>query len=53
MKKIKLWIDTGYVGADYEDIIEVDDDITDDELRDYVEDFVCNYISSGWEEIEE
>lgn len=30
MKKIKLFIDTGFAGCDYEETVEVDDDTTED-----------------------
>ena len=46
--KIRLWIETGYVGADYDEIIEVPDDTTDEELWEYAEDFVWEKISHGW-----
>ena len=29
MRKISFWIDTGFVGCDYEEIMEFDDSITD------------------------
>ena len=37
--KIKLAMDCGYVGTDYEEEVEVDDDITEEELEEMAVDF--------------
>lgn len=50
MKKIRLWIETGYVGADYDEIIEVPDDVSEEELWEYAEEYVWENISYGWTE---
>ena len=53
--KIKLAMDCGYVGTDYEEEVEVDDDITEEELEEMaVEFFWENFGGSyGYEIIEE
>ena len=33
MRTIKLWVDTGYYGADYEEFIEVEDDCAEEDLE--------------------
>ena len=45
MRKIKLWVETGFVGGEYEDFIEVEDDTTEEELNELAEQFM-------WERIE-
>ena len=53
--KIKLTMDCGYVGTDYEEEVEVDDDITEEELEEMaVEFFWENFGGSyGYEIIED
>lgn len=53
--KIKLAMDCGYVGTDYEEEVEVDDDITEEELEEMaVEFFWENFGGSyGYEIIED
>nr|DAK00226.1 MAG TPA: hypothetical protein [Bacteriophage sp.] len=53
MRKIKLWIETGYVGCDYEDEIEVEDDVTDEKLDEEARIFLFNNIEFGWSEEEQ
>lgn len=53
--KIRLAMDCGYVGSDYEEEVEVDDDITEEELEElaivfFWENFHGSY---GYEIIEE
>lgn len=52
MRKIKLYIETGYCGANYSEVVEVDDDTTDDELNRAAFDYMQDYIDYGWEELE-
>ncbi len=53
MRKIKLWIETGIVGGDFETIIEVDDDATEEEIEEEASLFLAEHISYGWDEIDE
>ena len=53
MKKITFYIETGFVGADYEITQEFDDDIRESELDEFAEDFLNYHINYGWFEEEE
>ena len=52
--KIKLAMDCGYVGSDYEEEIEVNDDITEEELEELATEFFWENFhgSYGYEIIE-
>ena len=50
MRKIKLWVETGFVGGEYEDFIEVEDDTTEEELNELAEQFMWECIGCGWSE---
>lgn len=55
MPKIEVWIDTGFIGAEHRDIIEIDDDewnaldqaAKDSRLEDEAVAFLNNTISYG------
>lgn len=49
MKKLRVWVSTGYVGAGYEDEFEVEDSITEDECEETAREFMESYIEFGWE----
>ena len=53
MRKIKLWIETGFVGGDFEEIIEVDDNATDEEIWEEADIFLAEHISHRWSELDE
>jgi hypothetical protein len=53
MRKIKLFVNTGFVNAKHTEVIEVEDDTTDKELNEIANDFAANYIEIGWTEINE
>lgn len=53
MRKIKLWVETGIVGGEHEDIIEVEDDTTEEELNEMALEFMWGYVQYGWSEAEE
>lgn len=53
MRKIKLWVDTGFVCAEHEEIIEVEDDCTDKELEEIARDYMFECIEYGWHEVDE
>lgn len=46
--KIKVWSETGLVGGDREEIIEVDDDATADQIEEEAREWFFNYHSYGW-----
>ena len=48
MRKIKVCVETGYAGCDYEDEFEVEDDVSDSEIDEMVWEFACNCITTNW-----
>ncbi|MAX04768.1 MAG: hypothetical protein CL883_05545 [Dehalococcoidia bacterium] len=48
MRKIKLVASIGFAGCDDEDIIEVDDDVSDEELQNMADEFSMEHAAS-WE----
>lgn len=52
MKKVKVWINTGFAGAKHQDVFEFDDDATDDEIDEEVKDWLFNKIEYGWVELD-
>lgn len=53
MKKYKFWIETGVVGADFYEINEVEDNVTEETLEEYMQNFLHNQISYGYYEVED
>ena len=53
MRRIKLWVEARFAGADYEEIIDVDDDATDEEIWEEADMFLAENISYGWDEVDE
>ena len=57
MRKIKAILDIGFPGACRDDIIEIDDDMTEDEINqmiwDHMTQFVDVYIDEDWNEDDE
>jgi hypothetical protein len=51
MMEIKVRLSIGYPTASHEDIIEVPDDFTDEQIWDEVDDWANNYIDKGWKRI--
>ena len=51
MRKIRWWCDTGFAGDVHEGEVELSDDYTDEEISDYVYEEVLNYITCGWNEV--
>ena len=50
MRSITLYVDTGFVGGDSYEDIEVPDDTTDEELDEMAQEFMNDHISYGWTE---
>ena len=48
MKKVHFHINTVYAGAEYDEVEEFDDNVSEEELDEYLEDFVSNNIESSW-----
>ena len=53
MKKIKFYADLGYVGANREEIVEVPDSYTEEDIEEMFECWLSNYLDCGFIEIEE
>ena len=50
MRSVTLYVESGYVSADYYETIEVPDDTTDEELDEMAQDFMNYHIEWGWSE---
>ena len=53
MKKYRVWLDIGLAGAKLEDIIEIEDDATPEEIDEQCRDFIFNDVDWGYAEIED
>jgi hypothetical protein len=51
MRRIKLYIETGFVGCRIETTIEVDDDTSDKCIDELAQDFLFEKIEYGWKEL--
>ena len=52
-KKIKLYVSTGMVGSEIEEVIEIEDDATEEEIKEMAKDWLFNTIDWGyWEDNE-
>lgn len=51
MRKIKWWLETGFVGCGHDGEFEVKNDATDDEIEDEAKDAAFDRISWGWSEL--
>ena len=52
MRKISIWINTGFAGCNYEGTMEFDDSITDEQLDEEAKIFLTNNIDFGWCEVD-
>lgn len=48
MKKVKFYIDTGFVGCDIEEIMEYEDDVTEEEIEEDLECWKDERINYGY-----
>lgn len=48
--KVRLYLTTCH-DTHYEEVVECDDNISDEELNNVVEEYVSNFISYGWEKL--
>lgn len=51
--KVRANYDYGYVGTYTEEILEFDDDATDEEIDEYIWELAIEQVSIGWERIKE
>ncbi|EEV3403859.1 TPA: hypothetical protein J9654_000742 [Escherichia coli] len=52
-RKFKIIIETGIAGGDFEDVFEVDDDATPDEIHDEAKEIFFNYCNYSYHEIKD
>ncbi|EEY7366590.1 hypothetical protein E9Q83_000001, partial [Escherichia coli] len=52
-RKFKIIIETGIAGGDFEDVFEVDDDATPDEIQDEAKEIFFNYCNYSYHEIKD
>ena len=50
MRKIQVYLQVGLAGCDRNETLEVDEDLSDDEISEIVQDWAYNYIDYGWRE---
>jgi len=48
MRRIHFHIGTGYAGADYDEIFEFEDDVTDKEIDEAFREWESNCINAEW-----
>lgn len=48
MRKIHFYLSIGYPTAKHEEIVEYDDNVTDDEINSDFSDWVNNYLDMEW-----
>lgn len=53
MRHYKFYADLGYVSADCEEIVEVPDDYTEEDVEEMFECWLSNHLDYGFIEIEE
>lgn len=50
MRTIKIWLTIGYPGADRKWEVEIEDNMTTEEIEDLVREEAHEYIEYGWNE---
>lgn len=50
MRKVKFYLETGYVGCVFEDIREYPDDVSEEEIESDLDEWKENQISYGWQD---
>lgn len=53
MKKVKFYLGTGFAGVAHEEIIEFDDNVTDEEIQEAFYDWYEDKLDPSWWYIEE
>lgn len=51
MKKVEFTLSIGFVTGNHHEVMEFDDDITDEEIEQEYNEWIWNYIDGGWREI--
>lgn len=52
-KKLKLYVSTGKAGSEVEDVIEIEDNTTEEEIEEIAKDWLFNTIDWGYLEDDE
>lgn len=53
MKRLKFFVRTNRVGSIVEEIVEIEDDMTDEEIEEYFKEWVWNNTESNFWEVDE
>lgn len=53
MKKVRFWLETGFNCADTNEVVEYEDDVTEEEIQEDLETWVSSMISSGYGYVED
>ena len=53
MRKVKFYLGTGFPGASREEIVDFEDDTTDEEIEESFEDWKNNRLDASWWDVEE
>ncbi len=53
MRKVKFYLGTGFSGASHEEIMEYEDDVTDEEISEDFEDWKNDRLDTSWRDLEE
>lgn len=48
MRRIKFSLSIGYANAGHEEVVEFDDDATDEQIEQDYQDWCSSYIDGGW-----
>ena len=51
MKKYQFYLGIGFAGVGHTEIVEVPDDITEEDLKNYFQDWVSNYLDACYFEV--
>lgn len=49
--KIRVWAHTDIAGSMTEDVIEVEDDLTEEQIDEEARDYIFNFVEWGWDEV--
>jgi len=52
-KRYRFYLDTGFVGANHEEIVELPEEMSSDEVEEEFKDWVWNQIDGYWEVVED
>jgi hypothetical protein len=50
VRRIKVSLSIGFANATHRDVIEVEDDATEEDIDETIQQWASNYISIGWSE---